>query len=737
MSASGLTRLRLSVLVLALALATAGAGVRFAAAAASPGTQSDCPTYNAPNTLVLAGGTPQSTKLGTPFDSSLQVALANTNGCPITTTLAGVAVTFTAPASGPSGVFSSSGSNAALVGASSSGVATAPMFTANTLGGGYLVTASSDYGSVTFSLVNTASGVPVSIAPLSAARQAAVVSNRYAHPLQVEVRDASGNPVPGAQVTFSVGSSGAAGSGAAASASFLGGAAQATEVTRADGSATSPSLVANGVAGRFTATAVVMGAAAAPITFALDNLSARPPILRALGAAHRSATVGTRYRKPLEVEVRTAQGAPVQGASVTFTLGSGGGGAGGSGGAATPGASFIGGAAQVTETTDARGVAVTPAVEADSTPGAFTAVAAVAGSTRTVSFALDNLSARPPILRVFGAAHRSATVGTRYRKPLEVEVRTAQGAPVQGASVTFTLGSGGGGAGGSGGAATPGASFIGGAAQVTETTDARGVAVTPAVEADSTPGLFTAVAAVAGSTRTVSFALDNLAGRPASIRRVGPSRRAATVDGRYARRFAVRVVDGNGKALSGQSVTFTLGSAGGSAAAAGAGASFVGGGTQATGTTDGAGIAVSPRFAAGTTAGSFTGTATATGITGSVSFSLRNLPGHPATITAGAGSSEQAVEGSRFPIPLAVTVSDKDGNAVSGAAVRFAAPARGPSGTFARRRSSVVVRTNSAGVAVAPSFVANKEAGGYVVRASVAHAGSAAFALVNAPAGNR
>ena len=212
-------RLRLLVaLGLCVAAATLSSSVAQAVSAATPPADTTaCPTYNAPNTLTLAGGTPQSAKLGTPFADPLQVTLANTNGCPITTPLAGIAVTFAAPGSGPSGTFSASGSNAVLVGTNAAGSATASQFTANTLAGGYQVVASSDYGSVSFSLVNTASGVPATIAPLSAASQSATVSTRYAQPLQAQVLDANGNPVTGANVTFSLGSGSGGGAGGSGS----------------------------------------------------------------------------------------------------------------------------------------------------------------------------------------------------------------------------------------------------------------------------------------------------------------------------------------------------------------------------------------------------------------------------------------------------------------------------------------------------------------------------------------
>jgi hypothetical protein len=599
------TVLRLALLV-ALAAAV-GAGN----AAADPAAT--CPSYNPPNALTLSGGTPQSAKLDAPFDANLQVALANTNGCPITTPLAGIAITFAAPGSGPSGTFSSSGANAVLVGTNASGSANAPMFTANDLPGGYQVVASSDYGAVSFSLVNTASGVPASIAAVTPS-QSTAADGRYAQPLRAKVTDANGAPVEGATVTFSLGSESGSGSGAgaggtpSAGASFATGSGQATAQTDATGTAVSPPVVANGTAGRFTAQATA-GTIAAPATFRLDNLAAKPPTIAALGPAGQSATVGGRFGKPLRVRVRGAGGKPVQGASVVFTLGAA---AGGAGGSPTAGASFVGGANQATETTGADGVAVSPRAIANGVAGRFTATATTSGTNAAATFSLDNLAGRGETVRPAGDAE-TATVGSRYPNRLRVKVLDARGKPAQGVSVTFTLGAGG---------------------------------------------------------------------------------------------------------------------AGGSGAAA-AGASFAGGANQATATTNAAGIASSPRFAANTTAGTFTATASATGANALASFALRNLPAQPHSVAAGVAATESTAVGSRFPIPLAVTVDDAHGNPVAGVRVTFTAPTHGASGRFGSAGPrTVTVRTNANGVAVAPAFVADRIAGGYVVRASVAgHA--AAFGLVN------
>jgi hypothetical protein len=114
--------------------------------------------------------------------------------------------------------------------------------------------------------------------------------------------------------------------------------------------------------------------------------------------------------------------------------------------------------------------------------------------------------------------------------------------------------------------------------------------------------------------------------------------------------------------------------------------------------------------------------------------------GKPAKVTAGVGAMQSTPVGARFPIRLAVTVTDAEKDPVPGALVTFSAPARGPSGRFAtrgRRRHSVTVKTDACGVAVAPAFTANDEQGGYIVKASVEHVRPAAFALVNAGPGQQ
>lgn len=187
--------------------------------------EATCPSHNPPSELTLAAGTPQSATLGTPFTTNLQVAFTNSNGCPVTTAVAGTPVTFSAPTTGASGLFSASGSNTVTVGSDASGMASAPTFTADYLAGDYTLTASSAYGSVLFSLTNvegasanacaaSSAGAPAAAMPpglagkptkLTAgvgASQSTPTGSHFPIHFAVTVTDAEKSPVPGVLVTF-------------------------------------------------------------------------------------------------------------------------------------------------------------------------------------------------------------------------------------------------------------------------------------------------------------------------------------------------------------------------------------------------------------------------------------------------------------------------------------------------------------------------------------------------------
>jgi hypothetical protein len=256
---------------------------------------SSCPSPNPPNQLTLVAGTPQTAIPQTAFASGLQVALTNSDGCAVTSAAAGIPVTFSAPASGASGVFSTSGSNTVTVGADASGTVAAPTFTANDTQGSYTLTASSQYGSVSFSLTNTAAGVwcptldrpastsagePVKLTTGVGSTQSTPAGAPFPIRLAVTVTDAEKNPVPDAQVTFSAPMRGASGRFAGRSSighsrgsrhhrSHLSHTHTVQVKTNACGIAVAPAFIANRRAGGYIVKASVEHSR--PAAFALVN----------------------------------------------------------------------------------------------------------------------------------------------------------------------------------------------------------------------------------------------------------------------------------------------------------------------------------------------------------------------------------------------------------------------------------------------------------------------------------
>ncbi len=394
------TPLAFVVLLLGAGLAIAGASLASgpARAFADSSPNPACPATNAPNALTLAGGSPQTAALDTAFAGNLQVTLANTNGCPLTTALAGVPVTFSAPSSGASGEFAASGSNTLTVGTDASGMAAAAMYGANGIAGSYTIIASSADGSVSFALTNTAAGIPAAMRVAGRATQSATVSTRYKHPLEVELLDASGKPLQGVSVTFTLGagggSSNASGAGSGSTgASFSGGASQATVTTSAAGIATSPRFEAGTAAGTFTATAALADTATThgstrAVTFALRSLAGTSSTVAAGAAASESAAPGARFPIRLAVTVRDADANPVPRAIVTFS-------APGQGASGTFTFSRHPGSRIARIRTNAAGIAVAPVFTANQKPGGYV-VRAIVRHAGEAAFALVNLPSGQP-----------------------------------------------------------------------------------------------------------------------------------------------------------------------------------------------------------------------------------------------------------------------------------------------------------------------------------------------------
>ncbi|HMK96349.1 MAG TPA: hypothetical protein VK425_02320, partial [Acidimicrobiales bacterium] len=289
-----------------------------------------------------------------------------------------------------------------------------------------------------------------------------------------------------------------------------------------------------------------------------------------------------------------------------------------------------------------------------------------------------------------------AKVGEAFTSALEAQVVDTGGCPVANVNVDFV-------------APATGASgtFPGAATTVSVPTGSNGIATAPQLTANSASGSFSVTASVSGPTGTTystAFQLTNTTlGAVSTVRASSGNNQSAHIGSTFSSPLSVTVADSYGDPVTGTTVIFTV------VTNNGAGASFAGGGASVSEQTSSYGVATSPALTAGDTVGTFTVTATVTGTTEMATFTLTDLAGAPNAITAGVGSSQSTQLGADFTVPLAVTVTDSDGNAVAGARVVFSAPASGPSGVFAGAGRTAIAITNSDGVATAPDFSANQD----------------------------
>jgi protocatechuate 3,4-dioxygenase beta subunit len=424
------------------------------------------------------------------------------------------------------------------------------------------------------------------------------------------------------------------------------------------------------------------------------------------GGGNQTAQLGKPLGEPFSVQLANTNGCPLTGnlAGITVHFDAPSTGAGG----------FFpsSGSVHTTAGTNAQGIATAPPFTANDTAGAYTVDAS--SDYGSVDIPLWNTAAGlAATVAAVGDTTAQAPVGTPYAGQLQVRVADADGNPVQGAAVSFTVVPG----------ATGATGLFLGPTQVTTGSD--GLATAPPLLANGIPGIFMVTASTEGLSAITTFTLENVQ-TYATLSSTDPDH-VARVGGRYAP-LVVHVIGAAGQPVQGATVSFSVDSAQG-----GAGATFAGGAAQATVTTDASGTASTPALVAGTVSGRFHVVATTPAARGSLTFGFRVLPGRPATIVAGAASGESATVHTRFAVRLAVTVTDAHGNAVAGARVVFAVPARGASARFARTHAyRVTVTTDAHGVAVAPALVANGKPGGYAATAT-AGGKSTAFALVNLP----
>lgn len=498
-------------------------------------------------------------------------------------------------------------------------------------------------------------------------RQSTSVLTAFPQPLALKVVDADGTGIPGVGVTLAAPPSGA--SATLASTSLT---------TDAQGNAQS-TATANDVQGAFGVTAK---SGALEATFSLRNVEPAGAV-SVLGGSPQEKVVGEVFDAPLVVEVRDYKNQPRANALVRFE--------GPSSGAT---ASFSTPVAR----TGADGRASVRA-RAGLKAGSYAVGVIVDNVTMPASIALTNLPGAPATIRALhGSDRQAARIATAFARPLHIRVSDAYDNPVPSVGVAFNAP-----------AAEPRA-VVDGAA----TTAANGEAEVKAV-AGAVAGSYITTAVVTGTQLKADFALTNLLGSPVVVKAVSGTPQTATVDTDYGAPLVV-VVTRDDQPLVDTLVSFSAPNEGPSARLA------------APSSRTGADGRTSLVVKAGTKAGAFEVTAfTAEGAQPAL-FSLENVAGAAAKISADPVSTPQnAMIDTAFAEPLRARVTDAFGNPVAGVTVTYAAPTTGPSASLGQATAV----TDAAGIAAVPA-TAGEAAGTYLVTGTVPGVSeSARFSLGN------
>ncbi|HEY0181104.1 MAG TPA: Ig-like domain-containing protein [Dokdonella sp.] len=650
----------------------------------------DAVVHGEPAAVGEVSGDGQTAVVGTAFDAPLGVHVVDGTGAPVSN----VEVTFTAPAAGAGAVFSADGNSGptltVLTDANGDAIVDA---SANMIAGSYEVSVQvAGLAEPQIFHLNNAVGPPsvVGVSQESGGgEQSTTVGTPFAHPLEVEVTDAYGNPVPGVVVTFTAPASGAS---AVLSAS--------TATTGKDGRA-AVDASANAMAGGYVVTASVAGVAA-PAEFDLTNVAGTQAGIAASGGGGQSTAVGTPFAQPLSARVVDEFNNPVPGVTVAFGVG-----------AAENGASAT--LSAPSAVTGADGVASVVAV-ANGIAGSYLAVASVDGVGAVAPFALTNTAGLPAQVEAVGGGAQSTEVGTPFPRPLEVRVRDAFGNPVPNVAVAFV--------------AQPAASGASATLSApTANTGADGVARVDAV-ANAVAGSYSVQANVVGAS-AATFVLTNTAGAPAvlEIGAGGSGVQSTEVGTPFPAPLLVRVADSHGNPVAGIAVAFAAPTAGASAT------------LSAPSAVSGADGEASVAAIANTVAGHYVVIASVSGVGANLVFDLTNTPGAPHDVvpiggdgSVGGGAVQSTPVYTAFPQPLKVRVRDEYQNPVPGVQATFAAPTSGPSAELsngAQIGTTLVVATDANGEASVVA-TANGRTGTYTVVAQVA--GTAApvvFQLTN------
>jgi hypothetical protein len=289
-----------------------------------------------------------------------------------------------------------------------------------------------------------------------------------------------------------------------------------------------------------------------------------------------------------------------------------------------------------------------------------------------------------------GGNNQTGQAGTQLPVPLQVQLQDPYNGPIQqaGINVTFTSS-------GKGGQFYP----------ATVTTNASGVASTT-YELPNVAGTYTITASSTGYAPG-TFTVTGTAGTPSIVSVVSGGSQKEPVNSQLDAPLVVKVKDSTGNGLSGVSVTFSDGGAGGT--------------FNPPSATTGASGTASTSYMTGTKAGAVSISGTVTGLTPAI-FKETVVAGPAAALTISGGNNQTVKPGAAAPKALTILVADQYGNPVSNAAVNFTDGGAG--GTFSVNPAI----SNPKGIALT-KYTAPESAGPVTVTGSFSGLTSVQFTL--------
>ncbi len=614
-----------------------------------------------PVALELVGGNSQVGAAAEPLEDPLQVRALDTQGNPAP----GAIVVFEVIAGG--GSLTSSRSTA-----DSEGIAEGLWTLGDLAGDENRVEAKLENGegeTVAFD----AEAIPGAVAKVvieAGGRQSARRNTELPNPVRVRVTDKVDNGVPGATVTYEV---------------------------RSGGGSVTPTSDQVGDEGRGSVRwtlGVDLGDQILAIrsdsaeTQATATATTTPTAIAATAGDNQTAIVGEPLPEAPSVRVTDADGLPVSGIFVTFTVTAGGG--------SVSELEATAASSAVTVQADVDGMAkVQWTLGTTAGTNNQRLQAAVDGLSAVAEFIASGRAAAPAALAKISGDEQDGGIGLELAAPLVTKVSDTFGNPVSDVTVGFAVSSG-----------------DGTLSSASAVSDSLGRA-----QVRWTLGAPVGVQSVEVSVPDIDIVTFTATGRaiPAAVEVVAGDGQTAQVDTEVSDAPSVRVTTATGLLVDSAVVTFEVTVGNGSVSN---GSET---GTLVTVSTDSTGIASLTAWKLGTAAGAAAHQVSAVvEELPAVTFSATATPGPAATLAVSSGDAQSAGVGTALPAPIVVGVTDAFGNPVAGVNVAFAI-------TSGRGALSAASATTDANGEAGVTWTLGPDRGAQSVEASAASLGTVAF----------